>query len=84
LTIAFIIGTIDVFPSEPFDPKHRCRSLDNFILSPHRGGALIQVFFNIGDRVADDLELLMRGFTSRRMQRAERETVAKFCSRPAR
>jgi phosphoglycerate dehydrogenase-like enzyme len=72
----------DVFPSEPMPPDHPVRSIDDFILSPHRAGAIPQAFHAIGDMLVDDLELILRGLPPARMQRAQRETVMRFCSRP--
>ncbi len=73
----------DVFPTEPLPKNHPARSCENFILSPHRGGAIPQALFTIGEMVADDLELIIRGLPPVRMQRAQRETVMRFCSKPA-
>lgn len=74
----------DVFPEEPMPKSHRVRSMENMILSPHRAGGIPQAFQRIGEMVVDDLELILRGLPPVRMQTAQRETVTRFASRPAR
>jgi phosphoglycerate dehydrogenase-like enzyme len=62
---------------------HPARSIEDFLLSPHRAGAIPQAFHKIGQMLVDDLELILKGLPPARMQPARRETVARFCSRPA-
>ena len=38
-----------MFPQEPFPKNHKLRKLKNVIFSPHRAGALDQVFKEMGD-----------------------------------
>lgn len=73
----------DAWPREPLEGDHPARVIENFLLSPHRAGAIPQAFTAIGDMLVDDLRLILDGFPPVRMQRAQRETVARFCSKPA-
>ena len=73
----------DVWPSEPMSADHPARSIEDFLLSPHRAGAIPQAFHKIGQMLVDDLDLILKGLPPARMQPARRETVARFCSRPA-
>ena len=72
----------DVFPSEPFDAKHRIRSLDNVILSPHRAGGIPQAFHAIGEMLVDDFELIMQDLSPVRMQAAQPEIISRLASKP--
>jgi phosphoglycerate dehydrogenase-like enzyme len=73
----------DVFPEEPMPESHEVRKNPNILLSPHRAGGIPQAFRLIGRMVLDDLELILRGLPPMRMQRAQRETVKSFASKPA-
>ena len=72
----------DVYPEEPLAPDHRLRSLEGFVLSAHRAGALDSAFKQMGEMVLDDLDLLVRGLPPVACKRAERETVGKMRSKP--
>lgn len=72
----------DVYPEEPLAIDHPVRSLDNFILSAHRAGALDIAFKQMGRMVLDDMDLLQRGLPPLACKRAERETVARMRSKP--
>lgn len=72
----------DVFPEEPLAPDHPVRKLDGFLLSAHRAGALDAAFKDMGRMVLEDLRLMARGLPPLAMRRAERETVARFRSKP--
>lgn len=73
-------AAIDVFPQEPFDRAHRLRSLDGAILSAHRAGSLPSAYRLMGEMLVDDLHSILAGLAPVRLQRAERETVARFRS----
>jgi phosphoglycerate dehydrogenase-like enzyme len=73
-------AAIDVFPQEPFDPAHRLRGLDGAILSAHRAGSLGSAYRLMGEMLVDDLQNILAGLAPVRLQRAERETVARFRS----
>ncbi len=77
-----ILAATDVFPQEPLPAAHPVRSIPGFLLSAHRAGALDSAFKRMGDMVLEDLALLDRGLPPMVCKRAERETVARFRSRP--
>ena len=72
----------DVFPQEPLPPDHPVRSLEGFILSAHRAGALDVAFKQMGKMVLDDMGLMARGLPPVACRRAERETVGLMRSKP--
>jgi phosphoglycerate dehydrogenase-like enzyme len=72
----------DVFPEEPMPQNHPVRRLPGFLRSAHRAGALDLAFLRMGNMVLEDMALLDRGLPPMRCKRAERETVARFRSRP--
>ena len=74
----------DVFPLEPVPSDHPVRRVDGLLLSAHRTGGLRDSFFRIGDMAIDDLALILAGLPPVRMQAAQRETVARFRSKPGR
>ncbi len=64
----------DVFPQEPIPPGDPVRS-SAMLLSPHRAGGIPAAFHDIGERVLDDLALVLAGLPPVRLQRAQRQTV---------
>jgi len=77
-----IRAAIDVFPQEPIPADHRARRTPNTILSAHRAGNVPEIMTEIGQMVVDDVELVLRGLSPQRTQRASLETVAKYRSKP--
>jgi phosphoglycerate dehydrogenase-like enzyme len=77
-----ILAASDVFPEEPLPLDHPVRSLDGFLLSAHRAGALDVAFTRMGDMVLEDMALLDKGLPPQLCKRAERETVSRMRSRP--
>ncbi|MCZ8151069.1 MAG: hydroxyacid dehydrogenase [Rhodobacteraceae bacterium] len=77
-----ILAASDVFPEEPLPLDHPVRSIPGFLLSAHRAGALDIAFKRMGEMVLEDLALLDRGLPPMVCKRAERETVARFRSKP--
>lgn len=77
-----ILAASDVFPEEPLPAGHPVRTLPGFLLSAHRAGALDVAFKRMGEMVLEDLSLLDRDLPPMVCKRAERETVARFRSRP--
>ncbi len=77
-----ILAASDVFPEEPLAADHPVRAIPGFLLSAHRAGALDVAFRRMGEMVLEDLALLDRGLPPMVCKRAERETVARFRSRP--
>jgi phosphoglycerate dehydrogenase-like enzyme len=76
------LAAIDVWPEEPLAPDHPARSLEGVVLSPHRAGGIPQAFFNIGEMVCDDLELVAAGLPPVRMQLAAPELVSRYRNKP--
>lgn len=76
------LAAIDVWPDEPVPPAHPARGLDGLILSAHRAGGIPAAFFEIGEMVLDDLDLISRGLPPARMQVAARELVGRYRNRP--
>ena len=74
----------DVFPLEPVPADHPVRRVEGLLLSAHRTGGLRDSFYRIGDMAIDDLSLILAGLPPVRMQAAQRETVARFRSKPGR
>ncbi len=72
----------DVYPEEPLPADHPVRTLEGFILSAHRAGALDVAFKQMGKMVLDDMDLMMRGLPPFICRRAERETVRRMRSKP--
>jgi phosphoglycerate dehydrogenase-like enzyme len=72
----------DVFPEEPLALDHPVRRLPGFLLSAHRAGALEIAFKRMGEMVLEDMSLMDRGLPPQVCKRAERETVARFRSKP--
>ena len=77
-----ILAASDVFPQEPLPPDHPVRSLEGFLLSAHRAGALDVAFTRMGDMVLEDMALLDKGLPPQLCKRAERETVSRMRSKP--
>ena len=68
---------IDVFPTEPLAPDHPIRRAPGAVLSAHRAGPLEEALLDIGTRVVDDLEAIVRGLPPRRLQVAEPELASR-------
>jgi phosphoglycerate dehydrogenase-like enzyme len=72
----------DVYPVEPMPQNHPVRSIEGFILSAHRAGALDVAFKQMGKMVLEDMDLISRGLPPMTCRRAERETVRRMRSKP--
>ena len=72
----------DVFPDEPVKKTDIIRKQKNILLSAHRAGALNSVFFEMGEIVYGDLQLISKGLPPRLCRRAELETVKRLRSKP--
>lgn len=77
-----IVAASDVYPTEPLPLDHPVRSLDGFLLSAHRAGALDVAFTQMGDMVLEDMALMDRDLPPMRCKRAERETARRMRSKP--
>lgn len=73
----------DVFPDEPVAPDHPFRT-SRMLLSSHRAGGIPAAFHDLGERVLDDLELILGGLPPVRLQAARRQTVGLMRSTPGR
>ena len=81
-SVTMVIGEGRLFPDEPLAMDHPVRGIPGFLLSAHRAGALDIAFKRMGEMVLEDLALLDRGLPPMVCKRAERETVARFRSKP--
>jgi len=79
-----IRAAVDVFPEEPFPKSHPIRKLPNVILSAHRAGSLSAAYRLMGEMIVDDVAQILHGLPPIRLQRMERETVARMRSMPVR
>lgn len=77
-----IVAASDVYPQEPLPLDHPVRSLDGFLLSAHRAGALDVAFTQMGDMVLEDMALMDRDLPPMCCKRAERETARRMRSKP--
>ena len=77
-----VFAAIDVFPEEPFSKTDPLRKLKNVIFSPHRAGALDQVFKEMGKIVLEDMKLINKGIKPKNCKKAELKTVTKLISKP--
>ncbi len=77
-----IRAAIDVWPDEPIPPDHRARHTPNTVLQAHRAGNIPEIWPEMGERVTDDCELVLRGLPPQRCQRAVLETVTRLRSKP--
>lgn len=71
----------DVFPHEPVakdDPVRR----STMLLSSHRAGGIPAAFHDMGERILDDLALILRGLPPVRLQRANVQTMGLMRSLP--
>lgn len=73
----------DVFPDEPLPADHPART-SRMLLSSHRAGGIPRAFHDLGERVLDDLDLILRGLPPVRLQAARRQTVGLMRSKPGR
>jgi phosphoglycerate dehydrogenase-like enzyme len=71
-------AAIDVFPVEPVPLDHPIRNALGAILSAHRAGPTAQGLWDIGRRVIDDLEAIVRGLPPQRLQVAQPELVGRL------
>ena len=72
----------DVFPEEPVKKNDPIRKLKNVLFSAHRAGALEQAFFEMGDIVLKDMNLILKKMPPKFCKRAQRKTVNLLASKP--
>ena len=68
-------AAIDVFPAEPLALDHPIRRAVGAVLSAHRAGSVAEGLQEIGQRVTDDLEAILRGLPPQRLQVAQPELI---------
>lgn len=71
-------AAIDVYPSEPLAADHPIRGAEGAVLSPHRAGLTREALWEIGARVLDDIDAIVRGLPPRRLQVAEPELASRY------
>ncbi|CAN5806823.1 hydroxyacid dehydrogenase [soil metagenome] len=71
-------AAIDVFPEEPLDPEHPIRTAPGVVLSPHRAGLVQEALWEIGRRIVDDLEAIVKGLPPRRLQIADPAVAIRY------
>jgi phosphoglycerate dehydrogenase-like enzyme len=72
----------DVFPVEPVAPDDSVRDIEGLLLSAHRTGGMPSALFDIGDQMLADATLIIKGLPPVVCRKAQRETVARFRSKP--
>jgi phosphoglycerate dehydrogenase-like enzyme len=72
----------DVFPVEPVAKDDPVRDIEGLLLSAHRSGGMQSALFDIGDQMLADAELIVKGLPPVVCRKAQRETVARFRSKP--
>ena len=77
-----VFAAIDVYPIEPFPKNDPLRKLKNVIFSPHRAGALDEVFKEMGEIVIKDMKLISKGMEPVNCKKAEIKNIKKIISQP--
>ena len=65
----------DVFPEEPVAKNDPIRKVKNILFSAHRAGALESAFFNMGNIVLKDMNLISKNFQPKFCKIAQPKTV---------
>ncbi len=77
-----IFVATDVFPNEPVKQKDPIRKVKNILFSAHRAGALKSAFFNMGNIVLKDMDLISKNLQPKHCKKAEPKTVGLLSSKP--
>tara|TARA_B100000700_G_scaffold38880_1_gene38891 strand:- start:1116 stop:2138 length:1023 start_codon:yes stop_codon:yes gene_type:complete len=77
-----IFAATDVFPDEPVKKNDPIRKVKNILFSAHRAGALESAFFNMGNIVLKDMDLISKSLQPKHCKKAERKTVGLLISKP--
>ena len=77
-----IFVATDVFPEEPVKKNDPIRKVKNILFSAHRAGALKSAFFNMGNIVLKDMDLISKNLQPKLCKKAERKTVGLLMSKP--
>ena len=77
-----IFVATDVFPEEPVTKKDPIRKVKNILFSAHRAGALESAFFNMGNIVLQDMNLISKNLQPKFCKIAQSKTVSLLASKP--
>jgi phosphoglycerate dehydrogenase-like enzyme len=77
-----IFAATDVFPEEPVSKKDPIRKVKNILFSAHRAGALESAFFNMGNIVLKDMNLIAKNLQPKFCKAAQPKTVGLLASKP--
>jgi len=77
-----ILVATDVFPNEPVKKNDPIRKVKNILFSAHRAGALKTAFFNMGNIVLKDMDLISKNLQPRHCKVAKPKTVGLLASKP--
>jgi len=77
-----IFAATDVFPEEPVSKKDPIRKVKNILFSAHRAGALESAFFNMGNIVLKDMNLIAKNLQPKFCKAAQPKTVRLLASKP--
>ena len=77
-----ILVATDVFPNEPVKKNDPIRKVKNILFSAHRAGALKTAFFNMGNIVLKDMDLISKNLQPRHCKVANPKTVGLLASKP--
>ncbi len=72
----------DVFPEEPVNKNDPIRKLKNILFSAHRAGALETAFYNMGEIVLKDMNLILKNLPPKFCKSAQSKTVRLLASKP--
>ena len=76
-----LVGT-DVFPDEPVKKGNPIRKVKNILFSAHRAGALKSAFYNMGNIVLKDMDLISKNLQPKHCKIAKPKTVGLLASKP--
>ena len=77
-----IFVATDVFPEEPVPKNDPIRKVKNILYSAHRAGALESAFFNMGNIVLKDMNLISKNLKPKFCKIAQPKTVSLLASKP--
>jgi phosphoglycerate dehydrogenase-like enzyme len=77
-----IFVATDVFPEEPVAKNDPIRKVKNILFSAHRAGALESAFFNMGNIVLKDMDLISKKLKPKFCKIAQPKTVGLLASKP--
>ena len=77
-----IFVATDVFPKEPVRKNDPIRKVKNILFSAHRAGALKEAFFDMGNIVLKDMDLILKNQKPKYCKKAQLKTVGLLSSKP--